>query len=355
MKSLESILVMSQINAMKIGLLSVIPRIKSQIIKRMPHLEPQITDRLEKTGISASHLLGLGLNSEDSREVAAKIEGDCKILVADPDLLAPIIQNLKHIQWIQSTWDGVDALMKVIPTGGPYPNIPVARLAMFGQHMAEYVLGHIISRERDFKGIFKDQQVHKWQTYRTYRLLNELSIGLIGMGEIGKHVAKIAKDFGMTVHGLVSKHVPESSRLPYIDRYYFSLQSLPDLLKECDYVCNTLPNTPNTNGALSNGILENCKGRQTIFINIGRGNVITESELLNALNLKWIEGAILDVFEEEPLPNTSLLWDMENVTITPHCSGLSRPGELACALEKNLKFFSEGRPLADVLDWSRGY
>ena len=344
-----------QLGGVRVGVLSKIPNLLSQIVKIVPELEPAITDRLAVAGLSVNDVLNSpsqGLSSE----IAAKVAGDCNVLVADPDLLGPFLYDMKGVDWVQSTWDGVDALDKFLKHDQPYPKLKLTRFSVFGIHMAEYVIGHIVANERGFKLAFKDQENHNWERRSgSYRLLKTLTIGLVGVGEIGCGIARVAKAFGMTVHGIVSKNIPTDKRNPHVDQYYFSLDHLPEMLQSCDYVCNTLPKTPKTDGIFMNSVLENCKEKQGIFINIGRGNVIKESEVLKALNSKWIGGAILDVFEEEPLPKSSPLWDLENVVITPHCSGNSMSGEIAEFFAENLKNYVDGKMFGHIVDWEKGY
>lgn len=344
-----------QSSLMRVGVLSKVPNLLNQIVKRLPELETSITDRLAKTGLTVNEILNSPLDGLGA-DVAKQVAGDCNILVADPDLLGPFIYNLNDVKWVQSTWDGVDALAKFIKHDKPYPELKLTRFAVFGQHMAEYVIGHIIAMERNFRKLSKDQKNHEWRkSVGSYRLLNKLTIGLIGVGEIGCSIAMAAKHFGMEVHGIVSKEIPINCRKPFVDKYYFSLQQLPKMLESCDYVCNTLPKTTKTNGVLMGSMLKNCKEKQSIFINIGRGNVIRDCEIVKALTEKWIGGAILDVFEEEPLPKSSPLWGFDNVTITPHCSGLSMDDEIADFFAKNLKCYIHGNEPGYVVDWCKGY
>ena len=104
---------------------------------------------------------------------------------------------------------------------------------------------------------------------------------------------------------------------------YFTLDDLPKYLKKSDYVCNVLPSLASTRYLLTPELLSNCKN--TIFINMGRGDVIKEEVIFEAFDKGWFKQAILDVFIEEPLPKENKLWTHPNVTITPHCSGLTQP------------------------------
>ena len=151
-----------------------------------------------------------------------------------------------------------------------------------------------------------------------------MTVGILGAGDIGTCIAKHCKGLGMTVWGMVRRSLPQTTKLPYLDQHRDG-KGLTEILQKCDVICNVLPSTPATQGLLSEDTFQHCEKKKPLFINIGRGNVTTESSLVKALNNGWISGAVLDVFEEEPLPKDSLLWDMPNVTITPHCSGETYP------------------------------
>lgn len=104
--------------------------------------------------------------------------------------------------------------------------------------------------------------------------------------------------------------------VPYVDEYR-TAESLPDVLENCDYIINVLPSTRDTVGLLNGNILQHCKARGTVFVNVGRGSVIRGLDLINALEQEWISAAILDVFEEEPLPKESKLWGFPQVKLLP--------------------------------------
>lgn len=170
---------------------------------------------------------------------------------------------------------------------------------------------------------------YRLSEYGINRTLSQLSFGILGLGDIGKCIAKYCKALGMTTWAMgrtARQEIPS-----YIDEYR-TTADLTELLKSCDYICNILPSTPDTKNLLSGNVLQVCNARQSCFINIGRGDVIDEASLVNALKTGWISGAILDVFEKEPLPKDSELWDMPGVTITPHCSGPSFPKQVCFTL-----------------------
>eukprot|EP01080_Neovahlkampfia_damariscottae_P012299 gene12299-5882_t len=115
-----------------------------------------------------------------------------------------------------------------------------------------------------------------------------------------------------------------------------------------------VPSTSKTKHILSGEKINHCKNG-CVFINIGRGDVIDERSLLNALESKWIEKAVLDVFEFEPLPKDSKLWDHERVVITPHISGVTFPNDISELFMENLNLYNKGDPLKFVVDWKEKY
>ncbi|KAL5013597.1 hypothetical protein ScPMuIL_007867 [Solemya velum] len=180
------------------------------------------------------------------------------------------------------------------------------------------------------------------------RLLSTLTVGLLGCGGIGKIVAEHCKAMGMTVWGMTRTPVDESRRCDAVD-VYRTTDRLPELLAVCDYVVNILPSTKETTDLLSGGILSNCRERKSYFINIGRGDVVSEDSLVEAINKNWISGAALDVCKEEPLPQESRLWSLPNVLVTPHVAWRSNTlvQDHASAFAENYKRFIEGDPLID--------
>lgn len=119
------------------------------------------------------------------------------------------------------------------------------------------------------------------------------------------------KNFGAKIWGLTrTQSSPEALKI--LDEHR-TTNNLPDLLKNCDYIISLMPATPETDGLLNGNMLEHCREKETVFMSLGRGNIIKEIDLVNALEKKWISAAILDVFEVEPLPETSQLWHIPQV------------------------------------------
>lgn len=130
--------------------------------------------------------------------------------------------------------------------------------------------------------------------------------------------------------------------------------SLIEVLASSDYVINTLPSTPETIGLLNGDILQATR-KMPVFINVGRGNIINENALLKALENNWLSHAVLDVFQKEPLPPESLLWNSDKVTITPHCAAISQPRNVAKDFVCSYLRYKANIPLNNVVNWKNGY
>ena len=175
---------------------------------------------------------------------------------------------------------------------------------------------------------------------------------LVGLGAIGQHTAQVAAALGMRVLGV---RRTASEPFPGIE-HVAGIESLHDLLPEADFVVLMTPLTPATRGLIGERELRLMK-RDAYLVNVARGGVVDEAALVNALRAGWIAGAGLDVFEHEPLPPDSPLWEMTNVIITGHYAGVT-PAYDVRAFEvflDNLRRYRAGQPLRNVVDKRLGY
>ncbi|XP_057299120.1 glyoxylate/hydroxypyruvate reductase A-like [Hydractinia symbiolongicarpus] len=328
----------------KIGVLTCIKNLHKDLKQRLPHYEIEeipLPKNWKENGF------GECLERINSNE----------ILLTEPHYLSRFVYDVKNVKWVQLIWAGVDNVTTALVPGEAHPSFVLTRFGgQFGQHISEYVVSNIINMERKAFKYYENQKISKWEKLHVgenpYRLLSTLSVCVLGIGDLGAAVAKQCKSFGMTVYGMSTK-VPDVRKV-FFDEY-FTLKDLPLYLSRSDYVCNTLPKTPATDNLLSNNILKQCMEKQSVFVNVGRGNVIPESEIVEALERKWISGAILDVFNEEPLSGQSKLWSMPNVILTPHVSGMSLTQEVVDFFVENVKLYENGQPLNHVFSWSKGY
>jgi phosphoglycerate dehydrogenase-like enzyme len=255
------------------------------------------------------------------------------------------LNELSNLRWVQSMWAGVEPLL--IPSLRKDYILTNAR-GVFGGLMSEYVIGYLLAHERKILPRMEAQKNKVWDKTLTGTLRGK-TIGLLGVGSIGGEVAKAAKFFGMIVRGFTRS----SETCADVDSYYHQGQ-LPDFAAGLDYLVSILPNTEETHKIVSAEVL-NALPPHAIFINAGRGSSVDKSALLDALNQDRIAGAVLDVFEQEPLPEDHPFWDAKNLTMTFHTSAPSFPEDIAKIFIENYRLYLEGKPLKYQVDFERGY
>lgn len=263
----------------------------------------------------------------------------------------------KKLRWIHSPAAAVHQLMfpelvnsEVILTNGREIHGPI---------VAEHVIALIFALAKGLHYAARFQAQHIWAQELLWkgsgrpREIAGATLGLVGLGSIGRAVAKSAASLNMNV--IATREHLEREKPEGVGRV-FSTGQLGELLSQSDYVVLAAPVTAETRGLIGAEQLAKMKS-SACLINVGRGTLIDESALVNALREKKIAAAALDVFQREPLPAESPLWDLENVLITPHTGGLAeksweRQYEL---FTENLRRYFVGRPLLDTVDKRLGY
>jgi len=249
------------------------------------------------------------------------------------------------LQWVQSIFAGVEDLLSS-PQRTDYVLTGVK--GVFGPLMSEYVFVYILTLERHVFEVYENQKERVWGKI-PYESLQGKLLGICGLGSIGLHIAQTAKHFGMKVWGYKRSY----EEVPGIDRIFTQLD-FKEFLSNPDYIVITLPSTPDTLHLMDYETIKAMKS-SAVLINVGRGSVISESALVRALEEKLIRGAVLDVFEEEPLPEGSRLWALPNVMITPHNSGFSFPEDIVRIFAENYRRFVDKKTLKYIVDFTRGY
>ncbi|XP_021345665.1 uncharacterized protein LOC110445397, partial [Mizuhopecten yessoensis] len=196
-----------------------------------------------------------------SDEDWADLRDNAEVLFADVPIIKSALFTSPRLKWAHSTWAGVEPLIKIVDPRQP-PDVIVTRTGSgFGNFMAEYVLGHIISIERRFLQLADDQKAKDWRPHlykQDVRSLSQLRLGILGAGQIGNQIGTLCKAVGMEVWGLTRS--PISNNHGPLDAYRTTDQ-LADILQNCDYICNVLPSTPETIGLLSGDVLSHCKAK----------------------------------------------------------------------------------------------
>ena len=270
---------------------------------------------------------------------------EVEIIFGKPLLVARVVDRTPRLRWVQSTYAGVEQLC--------LPSLPQNYLLtgikdLFGTFMREYVFTYILARERSLLKVHRNQQEKVWVRI-SYRSLANVTIGIIGLGSIGKEIARTARHFDMRVLGM--KRTPE--RLDCIDHLIMA-GDLEEFLPQLDYLVVVLPDTAESRYFITEKELRLMPPR-AVLINVGRGSSIKQLDLIRALETGQISGAVLDVFEQEPLPAESPLWTMDNVAITPHNSAYSFPDQVAEIFCANYAHYLAGLPLDYPVDFDVGY
>ncbi len=222
--------------------------------------------------------------------------------------------------------------------------------------ISEHVFAYMLMFSRQFSKSYKNQilgrgWVRGFDEYNIFELSGK-TICIVGLGRIGRRVAKIAKAFEMKVIGVVRS---PNRKEEYVDKLIGD-SKLKEVLGNADFIVNCLPLTSETTHIFDKRLFSKMKNT-AYFINIGRGKTVLEDDLISALKNKQIAGAGLDVFETEPLPKSSPLWELEEVIITPHYAGrnpsyMDRVFDIFCI---NLKAYISNKPLPNLVDLEKGY
>nr|HID12223.1 D-2-hydroxyacid dehydrogenase [Anaerolineae bacterium] len=291
------------------------------------------------------------LVTRDRDEIESALD---EIEIAAGGFPRDLLPRARNLRWLQQWGAGADWLLRhpeaveldfvLTNASGVHP-IPIS----------EHILAFLLAFARGFHRAMRAQARHEWFSYDQQKGLFELvgkTMLLIGVGAIGERTARVATALGMRVLGV--RRNPERDA-PGVEAM-FGPDQLLYLLPEADFVVLTVPLTRETQGMIGERELRAMKPT-AYLVNIGRGGTIQESALIRALRERWIAGAGLDVFETEPLPDDSPLWDMDNVIITAHYAGSTpRYHERAMAIFlDNLRRYRAGEPLRNVVDKRLGY
>ena len=258
---------------------------------------------------------------------ASWVEG----VICNGIFLSHPIEHFTNLKFIQLTSAGFDRVpMEYVKEH----NIEIHNArGVYSIPMAEFVISGILQLVKRSRFFYENQKQHIWEKSRTLGELAGKRAVIVGAGNIGSEVAKRLKAFDVTVVGI---DITTDER-PYFDKIEL-LATLDEQLKTADIVVLTLPLTDDTKGIFNKSKFDLLK-YGAIFVNIARGQLVVENDLIDALNEKRLSGAVLDVFDTEPLEKTSPLWDMENVIITPHNSfaGSGNNGRMSNVIMMNLE------------------
>ncbi len=313
---------------------------------------------LEEGRLSEQHLTRLQelapgyevIQSRGETEIQALID---RIEIVVGDIPWELLGKASRLRWVQLWGAGADWLMRY-PEAARHPFILTNASGVHPIPISEHIFALLLALARRLPQAFRAQQAHRWESPdwdEVFELAGKTLV-LVGVGAIGERTAQVAQALGMAVVGVRRDPTRPAAGVERM----ISPDQLLDVLPEADFVVITAPLTPETRGLIGREALRAMKPTACI-VNIGRGAIIQEETLIQALQEGWIRGAGLDVVATEPLPADSPLWDMENVIITAHYAGKTPCyDERAFAiLEDNLWRFLAGQPLRNVVDKQAGY
>ncbi|WP_234494971.1 D-2-hydroxyacid dehydrogenase [Vibrio maritimus] len=278
-------------------------------------------------------------------EITTEIDG-ATILLAAPPKLALQLGDAKELEWVQSTYAGIDALLgESLRKDYKLTNVK----GIFGQQISEYVLGYSIGYFRHFDLYKQQQQKRDWQPH-TYQSMIGKRMVIFGTGAIGSHLANTVKALGIIPVGINRTGIPPRQSA-FAETYH--INEAGKALESANIIVNTLPNTPSTDGLFDERLFAAC--RHALFFNVGRGQTVDGNALLNALERGNLVHAFLDVFIDEPISQECPYWSNPNVTVTPHIAAISFPEQVVEIFAENYLRWRDGFQLQNLIDFERGY
>ena len=265
------------------------------------------------------------------------------IIIGRPDYASEII-NTATVRWVQSTWAGVTPLIKMANTSYALTSVK----GIFGPQMSEYVIGHILAHELKIEERQGFQKNREWRPLISGQM-SQKTAGIMGTGSIGSAVAEAMNKLGVKTIGLSNS----GTLRPHFSKV-FSQSSFVKFLEQIDYLIGILPDLPSTTDLINTTTLKRMK-KTALIINVGRGNLIDENALCEALISDNLAGAVLDVTKQEPLDKGHGLWEAPNLKLTAHTAAESRPKDIVGLFLKNLNCFVKGETLEGLVDFEKGY
>lgn len=262
-----------------------------------------------------------------------------------------LLSSLPNLRAIFSIGAGVDHIMED-PT---IPDVPIVRVVAdnLTQHMTEYVVWRVLDHHRQ-GALYRAQQPKKIWREPGQRTANDISVGVMGLGNLGRAAASALRALGFHVNGW-SRH---EQTVAGVSTFGGDAGLIP-FLNATDILVVLLPLTPATRGIVNYGLLKQLRRANglggAVLINAGRGRLQKDADIVRALDDGTLKEASLDVFEVEPLPKTSPLWNHSKIFVTPHAAATSDPNHLVPVMLEQMAAFERGEPLRNLVDREAGY
>jgi phosphoglycerate dehydrogenase-like enzyme len=302
------------------------------------------TDAIAAAGL-AERVAIEALARKDTPTQAQRADTEAMLAWGAPPALLP---QMPKLRWVQALTAGVEGWLEL-------PDLPhdLTLTCARGTHresMPENILGALFHLTKPYAVVVEDQKQHRW-TRRVCTPLNGKTLGILGLGAVGQEVARLTSALGMRVIGTRRGGAP----LPGLAEV-LPPERTAEVLGQADFVLLLLPATPETENFINAQRLAQMKS-DAWLLNFGRGHLITDADLIAAVQSKRIAGAVLDVFRQEPLPAEHPFWGTEGIIVLPHIGGghPQRDRIVARLFVENLGRFLDARPLREVVDRAAGY
>jgi phosphoglycerate dehydrogenase-like enzyme len=292
----------------------------------------------------------VGGRFEDLAAVAPEADVVLFFSGAGRRLLEQVWGAAARVRWVHSRSAGVDTVLFPALVESPVP-LTNSR-GVFSRSLAEFALAAVFFFAKDLARMRRSQAAGRWDPFEP-EMVEGSTLGIVGYGDIGRETARAARAAGMRVLALRRQPAAGGDDLAH---EVVGPEGLHDLLGRSDYVVIATPLTPETRRLIGREALAAMPPR-AVLINVGRGAVVDEPALIEALQQRRIRGAGLDVFEQEPLPEGHPFYRMDNVLLSPHCADqiAGWQAEATDVFLDNLERFRAGQPLKNLVDKSRGY
>ncbi len=262
-----------------------------------------------------------------------------------------LLSSLPNLRAIFSIGAGVDHLFQ----DPSVPNVPIVRVVAenLARHMTEYVVWRVLDHHRQ-GALYRAQQARKVWHEPPQRVAGDIAVGIMGLGQLGRAAAGALLGLGFCVNGWTRRETSAEGVATFHGE-----KGLVPFLNATDILVVLLPLTPDTQGIVNYDLLRELRRRNglggSVLINAGRGKLQRDADILRALDDGTLKEASLDVFETEPLPETSPLWKHPKVFVTPHAAATSDPAHLVQPMLDQMNAFERGEPLQNLVDKTAGY
>jgi phosphoglycerate dehydrogenase-like enzyme len=295
--------------------------------------------------------LAVGLTAEAFENTA----GDATVIffwAFAHELLRQVLEMAPRVRWVHTRAAGIDKLL--FPELLRSPAVLTNGTGVFSPSLGEWVLAAILHFAKDLRRLIRKQAEGQWDPFTVTEIAGQ-TLGIVGYGDIGRAIATRARAMGMRILGMTRRGPLLYNVDPLVTQIFAPADRIR-MIEQCDYIAVAAPLTPETHGLIGEAEFAAMKPN-AVVINVGRGPVIDEAALIRALTEKRIQGAALDVYNCEPLPQGHPLYYLDNVLLSPHCAD-----HTADWLGASMRFFvaqyerfRKGKPLLNVVDKEAGY